>query len=168
MESAVRRCSCQLRISSQILCTAFFEIAGLKLQKSFPFRTPSTFAVRVPLHPTPISSGGTRRNQLETEGPPMAPIDSSRPSVLLDLTRSVSPVVFLRHLPSVSSPSALAAENSCRTTFDSRLGTGCSSYPARSLRSSARPFLLLPCCSSPFSRLPELLAVKYSTVLPHP
>ena len=38
MELAVRRCSRHCRISSEIFCTAFFEIAGLKLQKSFPWR----------------------------------------------------------------------------------------------------------------------------------
>src|SRR6267154_110347 len=95
-------------------------------------------------------------------------IFAGRNRMLMIRRESVSPVVFLRHLPSVSSPSALTVESSCPTTFDSRLGTGCSSHPARSLRPSAHRFLLLPCCSSPFCRLPELLAVKYSTVLPCP
>ena len=98
----------------------------------------------------------------------MAPIDSSRPSVLRDPTQSVFPAAFLHRWLSVSSPFALAVESSCPMTCDSRLGTGCSLNPARSLQSSAHRLLLLPCCSSPFCRLPELLVAKCSTVLPCP
>src|SRR5580700_9932410 len=127
---------------------------------------PSTSAEHVPRHPAPTSSGDTHKSRSETAGPSVAPIDSSRPSVLLDPTRSVSPAVFPRRLLSVSSPSAPVVESSCPMTCDSRPCRGSTSASSQSLRSSVRRFLRLPCCSSPSCRLPGLPTAKYSTVLP--
>jgi len=97
----------------------------------------------------------------------MAPIDSSRPSVLRDPTQSVSQWSFsatcLRYLHRSHWRWKVAADDMrfqtrYRLFFISRSKSSivCSSTPAA------------PCCSSPFGRLPELLAVKYSTVLPCP
>src|SRR4029077_14554291 len=100
--------------------------------------------------------------------PSMAPIDSLPPSVRCDRLRLVSPAVFPRRWLSVSSPSAPAEESSCPMTSDSRPCTGCSLNPSQSPQSFVHRFLLLPCCSSPFCRLPGLLVVKCNTVLPRP
>ena len=85
-----------------------------------------------------------------------------------DPKQSVSPAVFRHHRFSVSSPFARVAESSCPMTSDSRFDTDSSSVSDQIPESSAHRLRRLPCCSSPFYRLPELLAVKYSTVLPDP
>src|SRR5690242_11972258 len=100
-------------------------------------------------------------------GPPLPPIDSSRPFARFDLRPSESPTSFLRRLLSGSSPSALAAESSSQTTSDSRFYRGSSSSPFRNPRSTAHPGLLPLCCSLPSNRLPRLPIGKYKTVLLH-
>ena len=100
-------------------------------------------------------------------GPPLLPVDSSRPFVRFDLRPSVFPMSSLRRWLSGSSPSALAAESNSRTTFDSRSCKGSSSSTFQSSRSTARPGLPLLDCSSPSNRLPRLPIGKYKTALLH-
>src|SRR5262245_48991778 len=107
----------------------------------------------------PTFRDDTHKIRTETAAPPLLLIDSSRPFAPLDPTPSVCPAFSLHHLPSVSSPSALAEENSCLMTFDSRLCKGCSSSPFQTLRSSANPVLLPPDCSLPLNRRPRLPGV---------
>ena len=102
-----------------------------------------------------------------TMGPPLLPVDSSRPFARFDLRPSVSPTSSLRRWLSGSSPSALAAESNSRTTSDSRFGKGSFSSPFRNPRSSAHPSLPPLHCSSPLHRLPRLPIGKYKTALLH-
>src|SRR5581483_8505189 len=132
-----------------------------------PSQRPSTSAAPAPPHPAPTSPGDTRTTPAGIAGPPLLPVDSSRPFARFDPRPSVSPTSSLRHLLSGSSPSAPAAESSFRTTSDSRFCTGSSSGPFQNLRSTAHPVLPPLDCSSPSNRLPRLPIGKYRTALLH-
>jgi hypothetical protein len=103
----------------------------------------------------------------EIVGPPLLPVDSSRPFARFDLRPSVFPASSPRHWLSGSSPSAPAAESNSRTTSDSRSCKGSSSSPFQNPRSTAHPGLPPLDCSSPLNRLPRLPIGKYKTVLLH-
>src|SRR5437868_10170534 len=61
----------------------------------------------------PTCSGDTRTMPARIVGPPLLPVDSSRPFARFDLRPSESPTSSLRRWLSGSSPSALAAESNC-------------------------------------------------------
>jgi hypothetical protein len=100
-------------------------------------------------------------------GPPLLPVDSSRPFVQFDLRLSGFPASSPRLWLSGSSPSAPAAESNSRTTSDSRSYTGSSSSFFRNPRSIAHPGLPHLDCSSPLNRLPRLPIGKYKTASLH-
>ncbi len=100
-------------------------------------------------------------------GPPLLPVDSSRPFARFDPRPSVSPTSSLRHWLSGSSPSAPAVESNCPMTSDSRFCKGSFSSSFQTLRSTPHPGLPPLDCSSPVTRLPRLPIGKYNTVLLH-
>src|SRR5437588_12286136 len=115
----------------------------------------------------PTCSGDTRTMPARIVGPPLLPVDSSRPFARFDPRPSESPTSSLRRWLSGSSPSALAAESNSPTTSDSRSCTGSFSSPSQNPRSTARPGLPPLDCSLPLNRLPRLPIGKYKTVLLH-
>src|ERR1017187_8318551 len=73
----------------------------------------------------------SRKNPDGTADLSPVPVSTSPPFARSDPIQLESPTAFPRHLPSVSSPSAPAAESSCPTTSDSRSYTGSFSGSSR-------------------------------------
>src|ERR1022692_1034865 len=131
-----------------------------------PSQTASIAAALAPLHPVPTSPAYSRKNPDGTAGLSQVRVATSLPFARSGPIRLESPVFFLRRLPSVSSPSAPAAESSCPTTSDSRSCTGSLSGSFRNPQSTVHRRRPLPDWPLPFYTPPVPPTSKSQTALP--